>query len=1115
MKIINEKHPDRALLVKPLLLIVFLACLLMGVFLVISRYYTVIYASISLLVAILVPVFVSIFIIIKRNSLLLKEIKIRENMEEILKKSESRYRTIFENAREGIFQSTAEGCLINVNPALARIMGYESPPSMIDGAPNIYQLYADSDEREELLRIINERGFIDNYPVRLKHRNGHILWTSLNARVVRDERGVILYYEGSLDDITKRKEAEDAIRDSRKLLNDILQAASEFSVIATDPEGIITVFNRGAELMLGYSSEEVVGKHTLLILHDDLEVAARGRELTAKLGYTVEGFRVFTLKPEPEGVEAREWTYKRKDGSSLPVSLVVSAIRSEDNEITGYLGIATDLTKRKKTEVEIRRLASIVRHTKELVALAELDGQMVFINEAGAEMLGIDPDHIEDMNFMQFVPDHLKGLIEEEIIPKFQDRGEWEGDFQCLNLKTGALMDIHSISFTINDPNALYKKYWVTISHDISLQRYAEKMVVEKDAVLSNIAKNLPGVVFQFCARDNGDWNPTYNSERMMEIFGLSLESAAEFNNFLSRVHEEDRERYLASIKNAVEACTPWDFEGRFIKPSGETIWFHGLSTPTRHEDYVMFDGIFLDVTERKRMEESLHKSEELFRAIVDNATDIIYLVTLEGIFTYISPTWEALIGEPAAEAVGKAFSLYIHPDDISMVWKNLEQILDTGKPVRNVEFRGLHKDGRIIWFSTMTTVLRDSNGTITGFMGIARDITEEKRLAQERRRLELQLNQSQKLDAIGKLAGGVAHDFNNILMGIQGNASMLLLDYTPEDPHYNRLRLIEEFVKRGANLTGQLLGFAREGKYDPKTLSVNDLLKKSLQFFIEARKEIEAEFQLQEDLYHVEADAGQLEQVFMNIFINAGHAMPGGGCIHIKTSNITMEDMDARAFEVRPGHYIRISISDTGTGMDQEILKRIFEPFFTTKPKERGTGLGLASAYGIIKNHGGSIEAHSESGKGSTFNIYLPSSEDEAVDEEVPSRDESLFKGSGGILVVDDEPSILEIASEILKVLGYTMYQAENAKDAISIYREKKDIIDLVILDMILKGTSGSQVLGMLTEINPDVKVILSSGYSLQGEVKKVMDMGCVGFLQKPYNFAELSRIVHQALNQ
>jgi two-component system cell cycle sensor histidine kinase/response regulator CckA len=251
---------------------------------------------------------------------------------------------------------------------------------------------------------------------------------------------------------------------------------------------------------------------------------------------------------------------------------------------------------------------------------------------------------------------------------------------------------------------------------------------------------------------------------------------------------------------------------------------------------------------------------------------------------------------------------------------------------------------------------------------------------------------------------------------------------------------------------------------------------------------------------------------VLLNLYINAGHAMPKGGSLYIQTTNAILQEAEGKAFETKPGNYVKISISDTGTGMDEETLRRIFEPFFTTKSQEGGTGLGLALAYGIIRNHGGVINAYSELGQGATFNIYLPSSKTNVKKEDQTPR-KDLLSGNGNILLVDDESTILDPMSKLLKKLGYTVYPTTSGQEALSAYREKQGSIDLVILDMIMPGMSGSQVLTALKDINPDVKVVLSSGYSMKGEVRKVMEMGCCGFIQKPYNFEELSNIVHQAL--
>ncbi len=392
-------------------------------------------------------------------------------------------------------------------------------------------------------------------------------------------------------------------------------------------------------------------------------------------------------------------------------------------------------------------------------------------------------------------------------------------------------------------------------------------------------------------------------------------------------------------------------------------------------------------------------------------------------------------------------------------------------------------------------------------------DITERGLAEEARSKLEAQLFKSQKMEAIGTLAGGIAHDFNNILMGIQGYVSLTKLDLKPDHPHYERLQKIEEQIKSGANLTRQLLGFARGGKYEVKPINLNKLLKESAAIFSRTKKEISISNKFQKDLWIVDADQGQIDQVLLNIYINAWQAMPQGGDIYLESQNVTLTDTDVKPYDVGPGRYVKISITDTGTGMDALTRERVFEPFFTTKRPDKGTGLGLASAYGIIKNHGGFITVYSELGKGSTFNIFLPTSDRDRLIEETSPGEEVLPTGNETILLVDDELSNVAPTKELLENLGYRVTAVGSGQEAITIYAGKWKEIDLVILDMVMPGISGGKTFDALLGINPAAKVILSSGYSVDGEAQQIMNRGCKGFIQKPFRILDLSKKIRKIL--
>ncbi len=394
----------------------------------------------------------------------------------------------------------------------------------------------------------------------------------------------------------------------------------------------------------------------------------------------------------------------------------------------------------------------------------------------------------------------------------------------------------------------------------------------------------------------------------------------------------------------------------------------------------------------------------------------------------------------------------------------------------------------------------------MTGIVGIFKDISEQKTL-------ESQLLHAQKMEAVGTLAGGIAHDFNNLLTGIQGYASLMFLDMNITHPLYDKLKGIEDQVRSGAELTKQLLGFARGGKYEIAVTDMNEIISKTSAMFGRTKKEITIHRNYKDNICAVEVDRGQMEQVLLNIYVNAWQAMPAGGDLYLETANVFLDEESARPYGVKPGRYVRVAVTDTGVGMDEQTRERIFEPFFTTKEMGRGTGLGLASVYGIVKGHNGIIDVYSEKGHGATFTIYLPASEKELVREEKVFTD--IVRGEGTILLVDDEDVIIDVGSEILEVLGYKVSVARSGREAIEIYKEKQNEIDMVILDMIMPEMDGGETFNALKSIDPGIKVILSSGYSADARSTRMMEEGCYGFIQKPYSVNTLSQKVKEVLDK
>jgi len=499
-----------------------------------------------------------------------------------------------------------------------------------------------------------------------------------------------------------------------------------------------------------------------------------------------------------------------------------------------------------------------------------------------------------------------------------------------------------------------------------------------------------------------------------------------------------------------------------------------------------------------------IRESEERFRSISENSPDIIYALTREGTFSYVNPAWERIMGYSASETLGRPFGDFLKEEDRPLFQSLFEGVWEEKKIITDRPGTFFTKDGRERIFSASGGPSFDAEGQVSSLIGILRDITEQTIL-------ENRLRQAKKMEAIGTLAGGIAHDFNNLLMGIQGYTSLMLLKIDESHPFYEKLMGINQQVQSGVDLTRQLLGFARSGKYEVLPVDLNAILHRSSEMFGRTRKEVRIVRRLQEDLWTVEADKGQIEQAFLNLFVNAWQAMPHGGTLTLETQNIVLTEPGA--YHLPPGRYVKVTVQDTGFGMDEEILERIFEPFFTTKEMGRGTGLGLAMVYGIVKNHGGSIFAQSEKGKGSTFTLYLPASDKSVPPEEKPVP--KAVRGHETILLIDDEEVVLTVTQQLLENLGYRVIPARNGQEALDRYREKRSEISLVILDMIMPDMKGSEIFEHLKKIDPAVKVLLSSGYSIDGWAGQLLEQGCKAFIQKPFSVSELSQKVREVLDR
>jgi PAS domain S-box-containing protein len=510
----------------------------------------------------------------------------------------------------------------------------------------------------------------------------------------------------------------------------------------------------------------------------------------------------------------------------------------------------------------------------------------------------------------------------------------------------------------------------------------------------------------------------------------------------------------------------------------------------------------------------NLNQRQQLLQAVFENAPLGIAIADADGRFVEVNQAFLEILGYSREEALALSFIDITHPEDRDETRRLSAAVRRAELSSYRMEKRYVTRAGGFIWAAVRVTVLREEGGAVRFWLGILENITDRRQAETERQQMAAQVQQAQKMEAIGTLAGGIAHDFNNLLMAIQGNISLLMLSKEPHHRDTPYLKNIESAVQRASELTRQIVGFARGGKYEPRVIDLNQVLSKTADMFGRSRKEITVHTQLQRDLWPVEADQSQIEQVLLGMFVNAWQAMPGGGELRLTSSNAVIDPRDPqKPIDVSAGRYACIGVVDTGIGMESSVQARIFEPFFTTKTAGQATGLGLSSAFGIIKNHRGFISVQSQPGRGSIFRIYLPAAGQESPPpppSAAPRRDDKPFHT---VLLVEDEDIVAEVGRKMLERLGYRVLVAQSGVEALTLFAQHRTDIDLVILDMIMPGMGGGTVFDRLRAINPEAAVLLSSGYSLDGQALEILKRGCRGFIQKPFNIEQLRLKIQEIL--
>lgn len=1171
---------------------------------------------------------------------IVRDISERTQAQKDLAQSEEKYRTILEIMGEGYFESDLQGTITFVNDAGCRLVGYQREELI----GTVYNQYASPETIKRVqdgYRNIYASGLasaMHDYEVVCK--DGSIRIHQQNVALMHDESGRPVGFRALVRDVTERKKAEEKQRFSEEKYRNILESMEE-TYLETDLAGNFRFFNDSLCRLLGYSraelntmnyrdciapevvpvifkifndiyctgeprtffSQELLGRDGLKIIAEvsvslqrdptgeptgfhgvarnvtekvKAEQAIRNRERRFRLitenirdviwtldfdlnytylspsvfdltGFTVEEVQSMPLKailpprmfkglqerlaeelareakgesPLHPNVGNIEMQMLHKTGKPIWVEISASFNRDENGKPFEIVGVTRDISERKKAEETLRESETLYRKaletTSDGVSILQ-DGKYVYINPQFLKTLGIPEDYAVQETLGTFLHpedgERLKYYYEKRL------RGEpTPGQHDVRALKPDqTLIYIHVTSVDI-----IYhgKPALLTFMQDITEKKLAEDALRESEKLYRMIVENMQDVIWildfnlQFKYRSPSSVRITgYTVDELMTI-PVKKQLTPESYALAEKVLIEE----LAREKSGV----PFDphrtrtVELQVYRKDGSTVWIEVTATFNRDEKGEPFEILLAarDIAARKKVEGALRESEQRYRMILENMHEVIWTMDLNLQYTYVSPSCLLLTGHTPDEIMNSRIDQMVTPESMARAATELSKQLEmelsdaTCDPHRTItlEQETYHKQGGTIVLEITATFTRDKNGKAVGLLMAGRDITASKKAEEEKSKLEAQLMQAQKMEIVGRLAGGVAHDFNNMLSVIMGYVDLAKMRLAKQHPVLKDIAEIEKAAIRSRDITTQLLAFSRKQIIEPKIIDLNDLVAHTQKALIRLiGEDVELKVVLTEKLWAVKFDPSQVEQILINLAVNARDAMPAGGKLTIETANLLLDaGYCENHIDVAPGEYVRLSFSDNGLGMDTKTLQHIFEPFFTTKDVGKGTGLGLATVYGIVKQNNGFINVYSEPRHGTTFSIYVPrTTEEKAVQEKF--EEEPPIEGQGNILLVEDDAMVLQIAKGMLESIGYLVKATSNPLEAIAYCHDPAVCIDLVISDVVMPGLSGKDLRDRLVAIRPDIKVLFISGYTADVIAHHgILEQG-VQFLQKPFTIKSL----------
>ncbi len=1012
------------------------------------------------------------------------EIEQRKIAENALFESEQRFELAFRTSPYVItITRMLNGELVDVNQSFTRVTGYTREEALGKTTLSM-NLWSNGEDRREVVETLMRGEQVVNREILFIRKNGVPLYGLFSANVVNIKGESLIL--SSIDDITEKRKAEEQIRFQAEVLNQISDR-----VTVTDLDGYITYVNEAECRAFNVQREALIGKHVSVYGEDPSQGATQNEIIK---------------KTREEG----EWSGEVVNFTSSGLREVMLCrtrlvFDSKGNPIA-MCGIASNITEQKRAEQELRESESKFKQVFEAAnvgkSLTLMTGE-INVNQAFCDMLGYSPDELKNRTWQSLTPAEDIPEIEKILIPLL--KGECKGiRFTKRYIRKDGTILWGDVSVSMRYDAENKPLHFITTIVDITVQVRAQQALKDSENYIRTIMDNLPiGIAVNSV---DPTVSFTYINDNFAKIYRTSKDALLEGEDAFWRAVYQDFEFRETLRKRVLADCNSGDpermrWEDIPITRRGEETTFITAQNILIPDSKLMISTVW-DVTQRKRAE----KDRDRLLTAIEQAAEIVVVTDSMGIIQYVNPAFERVTLFAKQEVIGKTPSIWKSGKQSTPFYAELWQTISAGKTWHG-RLVNKRKDGSQYTCETTISPVCDETGSIVNYIAVKRDITESLRL-------EEQYLQSQKMESVGRLAGGVAHDFNNMLQVITGYAELALNRMNTGDKQYTYLEEILKAARHSTDITRQLLAFARRQTVALKVLNLNSTIEGTLKMLRRLiGEDIGLVWQPYSDLWSVKMDPSQIDQILANLCVNARDAITENGKITIETANVVIDDKYCEThIGSLPGQFVMVAVSDNGKGMDEATINSIFEPFFTTKQLGHGTGLGLSTVYGIVKQNQGFINVYSEPSFGSTFKIYLPRIDEKAETIE-PEPVEIVHPSTETILVVEDESAILELSQEILVENGYTVFAANCPSAALEIANSHKGMIHLLITDVVMPGMNGRELAARIKQSHPSIRCMFMSGYTANVIAHHgVLDEG-VHFIQKPFRMGELLTKVRTAL--